>query len=551
MPGQIFAPLTLTGGYGTTVANGAEWPPNTAARWQSANINSGLTVSGEVTFDASASVGFGRITFCMNHLGNQSGGWTVSAQLKVAGVNVGSPFIVSRPGFNGIYKMGNHSFPLSSSASVAANPSAVSVAWTATNLHTSTQQHWIDAVCLAIAPAQPLPTVSGIDWDDVHDAWDLAVSSGNTADGSALYMIPSLKTGQHLILTNGACTYETDVAPTGICQFTTGWLGTHMELEAGLTDSWEVIVCRTMSPLPLGDSTSQVIISTHSNQVKGANAVGVPGYKLATAIASREDLSGPGWIRFVGSVESESNHIRSNDTPATNTRYVLLARNQSGGNEELYRNTGPDDMVAGDKIIDEDAADETNQRWGVGVGRREDGSRQWTGGFEGFWVLSGSLTQAEALEYANRIGQLHDLVEGEETGSGGGIATVTVVAVGGGKEGHASGGVASVPIAATGGGTPGTAFSGGGSSSVSVVATGGGTSSAFPSGGGTSPVVVVSNGGGVARELGRGGGTTVVATASTGGGTAWWPGSEPEVFAGPWVSKATVVDDRATIAAGS
>lgn len=554
MPSQVFVPASLSGAdyTGGVGAIDEGLPPaggGPGEQIQTANTASGGTRSGEVGLDVSASAGFGPIQARFHHTGTQSGGWRVALQLKVGGIAVGSVITRDRVGSAGAMRTSVFNWPVDEhaeiSAAIEADPTDVALAWTATNLHASNQQHRIDNIVLIISATAAEPALDGIDWTPVVAAYDIGVSGPDhlTPDDPVL-MLPDLKGLSHVALATGTAPVYIDTDPDVplAIDFGAGRFATTLEVAAPGYEEFDLItLIRTPVTMPTGDSDSVVNVAGWSGAAIGFE----DQYNVVmSAIAAGTGGAVFGFLIMCGPVGAENDHLRDNVEPDNDTWYVCVVRVRSAANELLYAHLadgGP--PVAGDLTIDAQGASGTNTLLSFGIGSRADGSRFYTGLGSAWWFLDGSLSEAELLDYAAAVAALHGLVALNQGGAG---ATVNVSAAGAGREGFSAGAGATVNVSAAGAGTAGWDFSDGAGTTVEVSVAGAGVQTS-PSAGGAAAVVVVTAAGAGRPAVSAGAGATVnVSAVGAGVGSESFLG----VYEGPWVGSAAAVVDDAAVSAG-
>lgn len=413
-----FAPTAFTSNgtdYSGAVTAIDEWPPVGGAGelLQSLATAAAATRIGTVDFDLSTADNLDRgLMMVMVHAGTQAGGWTVSAQLRVTGGDVGAPVVVSRPGESGVNKYSFFYWPDSVLSTVAGDPDTVQVRWTATNLHSGSQQHRINAIHMWVSPltgAPPLPP--GLAEADVVAAWDLNATFSLWSDGGAIEHLPDLIGGSHLVRSQGSMAFEDDdaVVPAAGIPSDTLYGG---QIPATMSNAWMVHVIKT-APDPLLEDHEPVISNFINEGAVDGGAVPFASinYKCLSTLDIGEGLVG-GWGLMCNnlSVHSFSDGWDDNGTAFPGSTWFLQVVNVRSGasTERMYVSTGAP-ITASDIVINEDGGGTTSQLRSIGLLNREDGSRGRAGWWAASYIMDGSLTEEEALFNANVIGDFHEL----------------------------------------------------------------------------------------------------------------------------------------------
>jgi len=422
---QVFPPLTITtSDYSGAITVADEWPPGgggSGDRLQAGNTAAGAHRVATVSFDASASpnIAVGPIEFVMVHAGSQSGGWSVEAQFMIDGEAVGDPVTRVRAGGSGAHRGSVFHFSDPAIiAAAAADPDLIEIAWDATNLHGSNQQHLVDAVALVISPHADQPTVGTIDWDDVIFAADMAQSGPEyLTDGANVLMVPDLAGNSHVKLFSTTVPVYDDDDPDVASTVTlvSSRFATTLDVAApGYDDVWVLHIARTGATLPTGDGDSRALMAGWSGAALGQEN---QYNNVLPAIAGASD-GGISWLHMVGPVGAENDHIRGSnvDAPSADTWYIILCHLDPSGNDLVYvHEFDGDPITTSDLVLDGQAASGTNTFYAFGIGSRADQSRFWINKWSATWVFDASLVDEEtAFDYANQVATEHGLVSGVE-----------------------------------------------------------------------------------------------------------------------------------------
>lgn len=430
----IFDPTSVTHNgtdYGTNTHTALdEWPPSAAGageRLQTPNTTNGSSRIVTIGFDCSTASAFAfGMSMVLVHATTVAAGtgWSVSAQLRVNGVNVGDPVVETTSTTSTSHLYSLFRWPNSVLATVDDNPSLVDVRLTSTNNTGSTAQHHLSAAKMFISPFSSITLPTGVSSSNVVAAWDAKVTQSTLSlwtDGGAVTMVPDLVGGTTMLPTTGTAVFEDDLSPVALIDPTDmRWV---TQLASSLSDAWIVHITRTADVAPTGDSNSTGLFTGNTSFHNFADTT----YNTILPSWSGSSDGGVSWILMCGPVGAEDDHIRglAANGPTTSTPYVLLGRLNSSGNEKLWSCFSGDDFASDSLLVlDGQSASGTNQMRSPNWGSRGDGSRFWGGYHAALYILNGALSESTAMEYAQSIAVYHGIMT-----SGAATVTPSVIAV--------------------------------------------------------------------------------------------------------------------------